>query len=174
MVSSYVYSEARRDGYEELHIQTREIKADMELQVKSDMENLTTMARFAATLYEHGEGFNLLTKEVILYGSDVLSKNRYDDCYGKALKVRRVVADKYNELMKQYDAILAPVCSKNAYEAYDINDAFMTVFNESVFTAMANLLGTPALVSGGVQLMGEHFGESTLLSLAGSVERAGE
>lgn len=120
------------------------------------------------------EGFNLLTKEVILYGSDVLSKNRYDDCYGKALKVRRVVADKYNELMKQYDAILAPVCSKNAYEAYDINDAFMTVFNESVFTAMANLLGTPALVSGGVQLMGEHFGESTLLSLAGSVERAGE
>lgn len=61
MVSSYVYSEAKRDGYEELHIQTREIKTDMELQVKSDMENLTTMARFAATLYENGEGFNLLT-----------------------------------------------------------------------------------------------------------------
>lgn len=120
------------------------------------------------------EGFNLLTKEVILYGSDVLSKNRYEECYGKALKVRRVVADKYNELMKQYDAILAPVCSKNAYEAYDINNAFMTVFKESVFTALANLIGTPALVSGGVQLMGKHFSESTLLSLAGSVERAGE
>ncbi len=120
------------------------------------------------------EGFNFLTKAVILYGSDVLSKNRYDDCYGKALKVRRVVADKFEELMKQYDAVLTPVCSKTEYKAYDINEAFMYVFNESVFTAVANLIGTPALVSGGVQLMGKHFSESVLLSLAGSTERVGE
>ena len=120
------------------------------------------------------EGFNFLTKAVIFYGSDVLSKNRYDECYGKALKVRRVVADKFAELMNNYDAVLAPVCSKTEYEAYDINEAFMNVFNESVFTALANLIGTPALVSGGVQLMGKHFGESTLLSIAKSVERAGE
>ncbi len=120
------------------------------------------------------EGFNLLTKEVILYGSDVLSKNRYDDCYGKALKVRRVVSEKFEELMSGYDAVLAPVCSKTEYATYDINDAFMNVFKESVFTALANLIGTPALVSGGVQLMGKYFSEATLLSLAGSVERAGE
>lgn len=120
------------------------------------------------------EGFNFLTKSVILYGSDVLSKNRYDDCYGKALKVRRVAAEKFDELMKEFDAVLAPVCSRTAYKAYNINEAFMNVFNESVFTALANLIGTPALVSGGVQLMGKHFSESTLLSLAGSVERAGE
>lgn len=120
------------------------------------------------------EGFNFLTKSVILYGSDVLSKNRYDDCYGKALKVRRVVADKFAELMKEFDAVLAPVCSKTEYKAYNINDAFMNVFNESVFTALANLIGTPALSCGGVSLMGKHFGESTLLSLAKSVERAGE
>jgi aspartyl-tRNA(Asn)/glutamyl-tRNA(Gln) amidotransferase subunit A len=50
----------------------------------------------------------------------------------------------------------------------------MKVFDESVFTALANLIGTPALVSNGVQLMGKHFSEGTLLSLAGSVERAGE
>lgn len=120
------------------------------------------------------EGFNFLTKAVILYGSDALSKSRYDDCYGKALRVRRVVCDRYNELMSKYDAILAPVCSKTSYKAYDIEDAFMTVYKESVFTAVANLIGTPALVSGGVQLMGKAFGESTLLSIAGSVERAGE
>ncbi len=120
------------------------------------------------------EGFNSLTKSVILYGSDALSKNRYDDCYGKALKVRRVVADKFEELMASYDAVLTPVCSKSAYSAYDIKDAFVKVFEESVFTAVANLIGTPALVSGGVQLMGKHFSESTLLSLAGCAERMGE
>mgnify|MGYP003509314870 CR=1 FL=1 len=111
---------------------------------------------------------------VILYGSDVLSKNRYDDCFGKALRVRRVVAEKFEALMKEYDAVLTPVCNKEAYETYDIKDAFMKVFDESVFTALANLIGTPALVSNGVQLMGKHFSEGTLLSLAGSVERAGE
>jgi len=120
------------------------------------------------------EGFNFLTKAVILYGSDVLSKHRYDDCFGKSLKVRRVVAEGFAKLMEQYDAVLTPVTSKSAYEAYEIDKAFQTVFEESVYTAVANLIGVPALTSGGVQLMGKAFSESTLLSLAGSVERAGE
>ena len=120
------------------------------------------------------EGFNFLTKAVILYGSDVLSKNRYKDCYDKSLRVRRVIADATKELLEKYDAILAPVCSKTEYTAYDIKDAFTKVFEESVFTALPNLIGTPALVSGGVQLMGKHFDESVLLSFANSVERKGE
>ncbi|MBQ8228102.1 MAG: hypothetical protein IJZ88_03720 [Clostridia bacterium] len=120
------------------------------------------------------EGFNFLTKAVILYGSDVLSKNRYKDCYDKSLRVRRVVSENFAKLMESYDAILTPVCSKTSYEAYDINEAFGKVFDESVFTAVPNLIGTPALVSGGVQLMGKHFDESTLLSLAHIVERKGE
>lgn len=120
------------------------------------------------------EGFNFLTKAVILYGSDVLSKNRYDECYGKSLKVRRVIAERFEELMKNYDAVLTPVCSATAYESYDIHQAFEKVFAEGVFTSVANLIGTPALVSNGVQLLGKHFDESTLLSLAGVVERKGE
>lgn len=120
------------------------------------------------------EGFNFLTKAVILYGSDVLSKNRYKDCYDKSLRIRRVVSEKLEEVFKNYDAILTPVCSASAYEEYDIHEAFGKVFAESVFTAASSITGTPALVSGGVQLMGKHFSESTLLSLAGSVERKGE
>lgn len=120
------------------------------------------------------EGFNFLTKAVILYGSDVLSKNRYKDCYDKSLRVRRVVAEGIAKLFEGFDAVLTPVCSKTSYEAYDIHDAFGKVFSESVFTAAANLIGTPALVSSGVQLMGKHFDESTLLSLAHVVERKGE
>ncbi len=120
------------------------------------------------------EGFNFLTKAVILYGSDVLSKNRYKDCYDKSLRIRRVIADAAKELLEKYDAILAPVCSKTEFTAYEMKDAFTKVFEESVFTALPNLIGTPALVSGGVQLMGNHFSESVLLSLASSVERKGE
>lgn len=120
------------------------------------------------------EGFNFLTKSVILYGSDVLSKNRYDACYGKALKVRRVVADRFAEQMEKYDAALMPACSKMSYRAYDISEAFETVFRESAFTAIANLIGIPALVSRGVQLMGRQFDENVLLSIAGCVEKRGE
>ncbi len=117
------------------------------------------------------EGFNFLTKAVILYGSDVLSKNRYKDCYDKSLKVRRVIAERFEALMKEYDAVLTPVSSKTSYEKYDIKDAFMKVFEESVFTSLANLIGVPALACKNVQFVGKHFSESTLLSLANALEK---
>ena len=120
------------------------------------------------------EGFNFLTKAVILYGSDVLSKTRYKDCFDKSLRVRRVVAEGLQKAFSEFDAILTPACSKSAYESYDIKDAFGKVFDESVFTAVPNLIGIPALVTNGVQLMGNHFQESTLLSLANSVEKEGK
>lgn len=120
------------------------------------------------------EGFNFLTKTVILYGSDVLSKNRYKDCFDKSLRVRRVVSEKMAEIFASYDAVLTPVCSKASYEAYDINDAFMKAFEESVFTCVPNLIGAPALVTSGVQFIGKNFSESTLLSLGASAERKGE
>ncbi len=120
------------------------------------------------------EGFNFLTKSVILYGSDVLSKNRYKDCYDKSLRIRRVIAEKYDELMKSYDAIITPACSKASYKEYDIKDAFLKVFEESVFTSLSNLIGIPSMVTGGVQLIGKHFDEKTLLSLADCVEKEGK
>lgn len=120
------------------------------------------------------EGFNFLTKAVILYGSDVLSKNRYKDCFDKSLRVRRVVVEGLRKAFEEFDAILTPACSKSEYEAYDIKDAFGKVFEESVFTAVPNLVGVPALVTNGVQLIGNHFSESTLLSLANSVEKEGK
>lgn len=120
------------------------------------------------------EGFNFLTKAVILYGSDVLSKTRYKDCFDKSLRVRRVVAEGLQKAFENIDAILTPACSKSEYDAYDIKDAFGKAFEESVFTAVPNLIGIPALVTNGVQLMGNHFSEATLLSLANSVEKEGK
>ena len=117
------------------------------------------------------EGFNFLTKATILYGSDVLSKNRYKDCYDKSLRVRRVISEKFASLMEKYDAMLTPAASKTSFEDYDIKDAFKKVFDESVFTAVPNLIGAPALVTKGVQLIGKNFTEATLLSLADTVER---
>ncbi|MBE7012114.1 MAG: hypothetical protein E7415_05525 [Ruminococcaceae bacterium] len=164
--------------------------ANMAWQILMTAETCNNVSRYDGVKYGHRateyknidelyvnsrtEGFNFLTKAVILYGSDVLSKNRYADCYDKSLKVRRVIAEKFEKLMESYDAVLTPACSKTVYEKYDIHEAFGKVFEESVFTSLANLIGIPALVCGGIQLMSKHFGESTLLSLANSVEKEGK
>lgn len=58
----YIYKAAEDDAYEDLHIQTKQIKDDMELQLLSDRENLSTMANFAAKLYSDGESFDLMLK----------------------------------------------------------------------------------------------------------------
>ena len=120
------------------------------------------------------EGFNFLTKAVILYGSDVLSKNRYKDCFDKSLRIRRVCLEEANRLFESFDALLTPAVSRSHFESYDIKDAFSKVYTESEFTALANLAGFPALASSKAQLIGKHFSESVLLSLANSVERKGE
>ncbi len=59
MVTSF-YQRAEDDAYEMLHIQTKQIKDDLTLQLKSDRENLVTMANFAAKLYSDGESYNLM------------------------------------------------------------------------------------------------------------------
>lgn len=112
------------------------------------------------------EGFGILAKAVILYGSDVLSKNRYFTAYDKALKVRRGLRKALDELFGKYDMILSPVSSKTEYNSADIN----TVYEESYFTSLASMLGLPAVAVKGIQLVGNSFEESKLLSAAKVVE----
>ena len=56
MVVSF-FIKAEDDAYETLHIQTKQIKDDLTLQLKSDRENLSTMANFASKLYADGKGY---------------------------------------------------------------------------------------------------------------------
>ena len=57
---SYFYKTAESEAYEMLHVQTKQIKDDMQLQLLSDRENLATMASFAAKLHADGESYNIL------------------------------------------------------------------------------------------------------------------
>lgn len=57
---NYVYNRAESEAFETLHLQTKEIKENIELQIISDRENLSTMANFAAKLYSDGENYDLM------------------------------------------------------------------------------------------------------------------
>lgn len=116
------------------------------------------------------EAMGFLTKATIIYGSDVLAKAKYEKCYDKSLRIRRIVCDKVRELLAKYDAILAPACSQTEYKSYDALEAFGKVFEESLFTAVPSITGIPAMVTKGVQLIADSYKESVLLSIAKSVE----
>ena len=116
------------------------------------------------------EAMGFLAKATIIYGSDVLAKAKYEKCYDKSLRIRRIVCDKVKEVLSKYDAILAPACSQASFTAYDALEAFDKVYAESLFTAVPSITGMPAMVTKGVQLMADSFKESVLLSIAKSVE----
>ncbi len=117
------------------------------------------------------EAFGFLVKATIIYGSDVLSKGRYEVCYDKALRTRRIVVDEMTELFSKYDAVLTAVMSSTEVKPYDKGEAFGKVFEESRYTAVPSITGLPAVVTRGVQLIGDYFAESKLLSLANAIEK---
>ncbi len=117
------------------------------------------------------EAFGFLAKATILYGSDVLSKGKYQACYDKALRTRKLIVDAMTNLFAKYDAVITAVMSEKSVKPYDLKDAFAKVFAESKYTAVASITGLPAVVSGGVQLIGDYFAESKLLSLSKALQK---
>lgn len=114
------------------------------------------------------EAFGELLKTAILYGSDVLSTKNYMAKYDKALRVRRVIVEAFAKLFAEFDAVLMPAVSKPTYTKDD------SAFVENKFTAPASITGLPAVVVGGVQLMGAAFTDGVLLSLAALLEKEGK
>lgn len=155
-------------------------------QILMSAETTNNLSRFDGVKYGHRtadyknidelyvksrtEAFGFLTKATIIYGSDVLAKGKYESCYDKSLRIRRVVTDKIKAVFAQYDAILAPACKCVEYKAYDLMDCFEKVFEESVFTAIPSITGMPAMVTKGVQLIADSYKDNVLLSVAESVE----
>ncbi|MBP5312131.1 MAG: hypothetical protein J6112_04785 [Clostridia bacterium] len=119
-----------------------------------------------------GMGFN--AKMNVLYGSDVLSKNKYVICYDKSLRIRRLASEKMKDVFGRYEAVLCPAISAASLGEYDLLETFERTKKELVFTAVPNLIGIPAMVTEGVQLWAPAFGESVLLSIASTVERMAE
>ncbi len=117
------------------------------------------------------EAFGELLKTTILFGSDSLSTENYMKVYDKSLRIRRVVAEAFAELFKEYDAVLLPACSKSSYTMDDVKANKYIAFDEALFTAPASITGLPAVVTGGVQLVGAAFSDLALLDMAATFEK---
>jgi len=107
-----------------------------------------------------------------MLGTFVLSHGYYDAYYTKGQKVRRVIQNKTNEILKDFDVILLPTTPSTAFEIDGVKEP-IKMYLQDIFTVQANLAGNPAIslpmgqhsngLPFGVQLIGKHFEESALL-----------
>ena len=120
------------------------------------------------------EAFGELIKTAILFGSETLSTTNYMPVYDKALRTRRLIVEAFNELFKEYDAVLMPACSKLEYTEELVKTDKHIAFCENFYTAPASISGLPAVVAGGVQMVGKVFSENKLFTLAETLEKEGK
>ncbi len=122
------------------------------------------------------EGFGKEVKRRIMLGTFVLSSGYYDAYYGKAQQVRRVIHDKTMKVLEEYDFILTPTSTNEAFALGENTKDPIAMYLEDIFTVQANLAGVPAISlplgrkqSGlpfGIQLMGRKFEEQELLAFS--------
>jgi aspartyl-tRNA(Asn)/glutamyl-tRNA(Gln) amidotransferase subunit A len=125
------------------------------------------------------EGFGPEVKRRIMAGTFVLSHGYYDAYYTKGQKVRRVLRDKTDAILKDFDFILLPTTPSTAFGLNDVKDP-IKMYLQDIFTVHANLTGNPAIslplgkhsngLPFGVQVMADHFKEKEMFGFCSYLE----
>ena len=137
-------------------------------------------------MYENtrGQGFGKEVKRRILIGTYVLSAGYYDAYYLKAQRVRKLIANDFNEAFKECDLIVTPTAPSAAFPLNQEQDDPIKMYLNDVFTVPASLAGLPGIsipfgkdkndLPLGIQILGKHFDEQQVLNGALLLERSYE
>ncbi|QTN18478.1 Asp-tRNA(Asn)/Glu-tRNA(Gln) amidotransferase subunit GatA [Brevundimonas sp. AJA228-03] len=135
-------------------------------------------------LYEtsRAEGFGTEVKRRLVIGAYVLSAGFYDAYYVRALKVRRRIAEDFDRVWGQVDAILTPSTPSAAFAIGDKQIDPVTMYLNDVFTVTANLAGLPGIsvpagldsngLPLGLQVIGKALDEATVFQVGAALENA--
>lgn len=124
-------------------------------------------------------GFGSEVKRRIMLGTYALSSGYYDAYYLKALKVRTLIKQDFDEAFKKFDLILTPTTPSTAFPVGTVEDP-LTMYLNDICTIPVNLAGLPALsmpcgfannLPVGLQLIGKPFAEATILQAAYAYEQ---
>jgi aspartyl-tRNA(Asn)/glutamyl-tRNA(Gln) amidotransferase subunit A len=122
------------------------------------------------------EGFGEEVKRRIMTGAYVLSHGYYDAYYLQAQKIRRMIADDFQQAFTQCDVIAGPVAPSVAWTlGHNASDP-LADYLADIFTLPASLAGLPGMsvpvgfgdahMPVGMQLIGNYLQEATLLNVA--------
>jgi aspartyl-tRNA(Asn)/glutamyl-tRNA(Gln) amidotransferase subunit A len=136
----------------------------------TDLESLYKKTR--------AQGFGPEVQRRIMLGTFVLSASYYDAYYTKAQRVRRLIKEKTNELLRQYDFLVLPTTPTTAFKLGEKQDP-VSMYLADIFTVQASLAGVPAIsipagadaegMPIGLQILSGDFREADLLAFAGTL-----
>lgn len=141
-------------------------------------------ARSLSEMYRRSrdEGFGAEVKRRIMLGTYALSAGYYDAYYLKAQKVRTLLTRDFDEAFRKVDAIVSPTSPTAAFKLGEKTDDPLAMYLADIYTVTANLAGIPGIsipcgetknkLPIGMQILGKHFDEATVLRVAGAFESA--
>ena len=127
-------------------------------------------------------GFGAEVKRRIMLGTYALSAGYYDAYYGKALKVRRLIAEEFAAAYESCDVMLTPASPTVAFEFGSKGDNPLAMYLCDTYTIPANLTGHPGMsvpfgtgqfgLPVGVQILAPALGEEVMFQVGAALERA--
>ena len=141
-------------------------------------------ARTLAEMYRRSrdEGFGAEVKRRIMLGTYALSAGYYDAYYLKAQKVRALLTRDFDEAFKKVDAIVTPTSPTAAFQLGEKANDPLAMYLADIYTVTADLAGIPGIsipcgqtrekLPIGLQILGKHFDEASILRLAHAYERS--
>ncbi|HEY2024742.1 Asp-tRNA(Asn)/Glu-tRNA(Gln) amidotransferase subunit GatA [Paraburkholderia sp.] len=131
------------------------------------------------------EGFGPEVKRRILVGAYVLSHGYYDAYYLQAQKIRRIIAQDFQQAFSQCDVIMGPVAPSVAWDLGAKGDDPVQMYLADIYTLSVSLAGLPGMSvpcgfgAGakarrpvGLQIIGNYFNEARMLQVADAFQRA--
>lgn len=140
----------------------------------------------AKTIWEQmektkGRGFGPEVKRRIMLGTYSLSAGYYDAYYLKAQKVRTLIKQEFDKAFQQYDVLVTPTSPTVPFKIGERIDDPIQMYLADVCTLPINIAGVPAIsipggfadgLPTGLQIIGKHFDEETILRVAYAYEQA--
>jgi aspartyl-tRNA(Asn)/glutamyl-tRNA(Gln) amidotransferase subunit A len=128
-----------------------------------------------------GRGLGPEVRRRIMLGTYALSSGYYDAYYLQALKVRRLISNDFAQAFSQVDCIVTPTSPVPAWNIGEKIDDPLSMYLSDICTVSVNVAGLPGIsvpcglsqgLPVGLQLIGRHFDEKTILRAAAAYEKA--
>lgn len=128
------------------------------------------------------KGFGPEVKRRIMLGTYALSSGYYDAYYKKAQQVRTLIKNDFDEAFKDVDVVVTPTSPTPAFRIGEKATDPLQMYLSDIFTISVNLAGVPGIsipcgftkdnLPVGLQIIGKHFDEETILKAAYAYEQS--